>query len=88
MGGEEQDLAAGAAVSDTNAQPTTALTGTGINSAKDTDAITDAITMAVCTTPLHTITTMITTKPLATNTVEIAFMIITTKNVIVNRIEI
>jgi len=60
-----------------------AMTGTGIKSAKDTDAMTDAITMAVCTTPLHTITTMITTKPPVTITVEIASMTITTRDVIV-----
>jgi hypothetical protein len=56
-----------------------------MNSAKNNDAINDAITMAVCTTPLHTITTMITTKPPATNMVEIAFMITTTRDVIVTR---
>jgi hypothetical protein len=56
-----------------------------MNNAKDSDAITAAITMAVYTTPLHTITTMITTKPPATNTVEIAFMIITTRDVTATR---
>jgi hypothetical protein len=84
-GEEEEDVAAGAAASDTTAQSATIMTGTGLNNAKDTNAITGAITMAVYTTPLHTITTMITTKPPATNTVEIAFMIITTRDVIVIR---
>jgi hypothetical protein len=57
------------------------MTGTGINSAKGTGAI----TMAAYTTLRHTITTMITTKPPVTNTVEIAFMIITTIDVIATK---
>jgi hypothetical protein len=81
--GEGEDVAAGAAASAITAQPATATTGTGINSAKKTDAIKDVITMAVCTTPIHTMTTMITTKPPVTITVEIAVMTITTIDVIV-----
>jgi hypothetical protein len=80
---EEEDIAAGAVASAITAQPATATTGTGINSATETDAIKDAITMAACTTPLHTMTTMITTKPPVTITVEIAVMTLTTINVIV-----
>jgi hypothetical protein len=81
--GEEEDIAAGAAASAITAQPATATTGTGINSAKNTDAIKDVITMAVCTTPIYTMTTMITTQPPVTITVEIAVMTITTIDVIV-----
>ena len=65
--------------------PTTAMTGTGINSAKGTGAITGAITMAAYTTLRHTITTMITTKPPATNLVGIVFMTITTIDVIATK---
>ena len=41
--------------------------------------------MAVFAIPIHMITTMITTEPPATITVEIAFMTIITRDVIVNR---
>ncbi len=85
---EEADVAAEAAASAITALPTTAMTGTGINSAKGTGAITGAITMAAYTILRHTITTMITTKPPVTNTVEIAFMIITTIDVIATKIHL
>ena len=57
--------------------------GTNINIADNTDVITDAITMAVCTTLLHIITTMITTEPPVTITEKIVYMTITMKDVIV-----
>ena len=59
------------------------MTGTNINIADDIDVITDAITMAVCTTLLHIITTMITTEPPVTITAEIVYMTITMRDVIV-----
>ena len=84
---EEEDVAADAAAFDTTVSSSMTMAGTGINSAKDTDAITDtitdAITMAVCTTPLHMITTTITTEQPATIMVEIAFMTIIMIGVIV-----
>lgn len=86
MAREEADVAAEAAASAITASPTTAMTGTGINSAKGTGATTGAITMAAYTTPRHTLTTMITTKPPVTITVGIVFMIITTIDVIVTSV--
>lgn len=59
------------------------MTGTNINNADDIDVIIDAITMAVCTTLIHIITTMITTEPLVTITAEIVYMTITMRDVIV-----
>ena len=84
-GREEEDIAVGAAASAITAKFGTATTGIGINSAKNTSATTDAVTMEVCATPIHTMMAMITTKPPVTITVEIAAMTIITIDAIVTR---